>query len=440
MATTRVRTLTFLPEIFQTPSNSQFLAATLDQLVNPPVATRIQGYVGSRFGYGVNAKDHYVTEPTKTRTDYQLDPGVVFTAPSNSTNPPAGSAVEFISYPGIIDALKLDGGATDDNSALFKSQFYSWDSFADLDKLINFNEYYWLPLGPPAVTVSASTVYSNQQYVITDLPNGYQVSIQNQVGSSINPTLTLLRGGTYTFTVNQASQFWIQTLPGTSGYEPPPNQNIYTRNVYGVTNNGAEQGTVTFNVPAADAQNEYIIPGNLVVDLVSTTPFQSINGQLLSSFENIDGVTSLEGLTVMFYGTGIDPGNPTGYVSSYFSEEGVPYDTNSSEIQAVTPLTLTVGSSSATNFTLITGDTNMFTVGSLITFDAPTFGGVNAGQFYYIGSILNSVDFTISATPGGPDLALVPGAGAMPINFDNVPRAEQNLLIGSITNISLFYQ
>ena len=436
MATTRVRTLTFLPEIFQTPSNSQFLAATLDQLVNPPVATRIQGYVGSRFGYGVNAKDHYVTEPTKTRTDYQLDPGVVFTAPSNSTNPPAGSAVEFISYPGIIDALKLDGGATDDNSALFKSQFYSWDSFADLDKLINFNEYYWLPLGPPAVTVSASTVYSNQQYVITDLPNGYQVSIQNQVGSSINPTLTLLRGGTYTFTVNQASQFWIQTLPGTSGYEPPPNQNIYTRNVYGVTNNGAEQGTVTFNVPAADAQNEYIIPGNLVVDLVSTTPFQSINGQLLSSFENIDGVTSLEGLTVMFYGTGIDPGNPTGYVSSYFSEEGVPYDTNSSEIQAVTPLTLTVGSSSATNFTLITGDTNMFTVGSLITFDAPTFGGVNAGQFYYIGSILNSVDFTISATPGGPDLALVPGAGAMPINFDNVPRAEQNLLIGSITNIS----
>ena len=436
MANTRVRTLTFLPEIFQTPSNSQFLAATLDQLVNPPTATKIQGYVGSRFGYGVNANDYYVTEPTKTRADYQLDPGIIFTAPADSTNPPAGSAVEFISYPGIIDALKTDGGATDNNSALFNSQFYSWDSFADLDKLINFNEYYWLPLGPPAVTVAASTIYTNEQYVITDLPNGYEVSIQNQVGSSINPTLTLIRGGTYTFTVNQASQFWIQTLPGTSGYEPPPNQNIYTRNVFGVTNNGAEQGTVTFNVPAADAQNEYIIPDNLTVDLVSTTPFESINGQLLSSFENIDGVTSLEGLTVMFYGTGIDPGNPTGYVSSYFSEDGVPYDTNSTLIQSVTPLTLTVGSSSATNFTLSTGDTNMFTVGSLITFDAPTFGGINAGQFYYISSILNSVDFTISATPGGSDLALIPGAGAMPINFDNVPRSEQTLIIGSIANIS----
>jgi len=436
MANTRIRTLTFLPEIFQTPSNSQFLAATLDQLVNPPVSTKIQGYVGSRFGYGVNANDYYVTEPTKTRTDYQLDPGVIFTAPPTSQTEVAGTADDFISYPGIIDALKTDGGATDNNSALFNSQFYSWDSFADLDKLINFNEYYWLPLGPPAVTVAASTIYTTEQYVITDLPNGYEVSIQNQVGSSINPTLTLIRGGTYTFTVNQDSQFWIQTLPGTSGYEPPPNQNIYTRNVFGVTNNGAEQGTVTFNVPAADAQNEYIIPGNLTVDLVSTTPFESINGQLLSSFENIDGVTSLEGLTVMFYGTGIDPGNPTGYVSSYFSEDGVPYDTNSTLIQSVTPLTLTVGSSSATNFTLSTGDTNMFTVGSLITFDAPTFGGINAGQFYYISSILNSVDFTISATPGGSDLALIPGAGAMPINFDNVPRSEQTLTVGSIANIS----
>ena len=44
------------------------------------------------FGYGINAKDHYVTEPTKTRVDYQLDPGVVFTNPNETT------ANDFISY------------------------------------------------------------------------------------------------------------------------------------------------------------------------------------------------------------------------------------------------------------------------------------------------------------------------------------------------------
>lgn len=98
----RIRTLNFLPEIFQTPTNRQFLAATLDQLVNPPVKQTIQGYIGSRVGYGVNANDYYVPEPTKTRTDYQLDPGVVFTKYNQST------AKDFISYPGIIDALKED--------------------------------------------------------------------------------------------------------------------------------------------------------------------------------------------------------------------------------------------------------------------------------------------------------------------------------------------
>ena len=416
--TTIVRTLTFLPEIFQTTFNSQFLAASLDQLVNPPIATKVQGYVGSKFGYGVNATDYYVPEPTAARTNYQLDPGVVFTAPPTSETEVAGTATDFISYPGMIDALTMNGGEAADNNTLFTSQFYSWDSFTDLDKLINFNEYYWLPEGPPAVTVAATNVYSSESYLVTDLPNGYQFSIEGQSGSSINPSLTLLRGGTYTFTVSQASQFWIQTFPGTSGFEPAPHTNITTREVYGVTNNGADAGTVTFTVPAADAQAQFLKPGNLTVDLVSTTPFQSINGQLLSSFGNIDGVTSLDGLTVMFYGTGITPAHPTAYISSYLDEVGVPYDTNSAEIQAVAPLTLTVGSSTSSNFTLLTGDTNMLTIGSLVTFADPVFGGVNAGQFYYISSIVDSVTFAISNTPGGPSITLTPDSGLMIINFD----------------------
>ena len=53
---TRIRTINFLPEIFQTTTNSQFLAATLDQIVDQPNTQKIQGYVGSKFGYGINAK------------------------------------------------------------------------------------------------------------------------------------------------------------------------------------------------------------------------------------------------------------------------------------------------------------------------------------------------------------------------------------------------
>lgn len=294
---TRIRTLNFLPEIFKTTTNSQFLQATLDQIVAQPNTKRIEGYIGSRFGYGINAKNYYVTEPTKVRTDYQLDPGVVFTKENQTT------ANDFISYPGIVDALTVEGGLTTNNNRLFTSQFYSWDSFTNLDPIINFNQYYWLPQGPERVTVSSETIFNESSYKVTDVVNGYNIAPVDQPNTTVNPTLTLLRGGTYTFSVNQNSQFWIQGAPGVTGYSPTQ-PNLQTRDVLGVTNNGATMGVVTFTVPYKNAQDEYIFPGNNTVDVVSTTPYSEINGQLLSQVGNIDGITSLNGLTVMFYNTG----------------------------------------------------------------------------------------------------------------------------------------
>jgi hypothetical protein len=39
---TRIRTLNFLPEIFKTTTNSQFLNATLDQIVAQPNTKRLK--------------------------------------------------------------------------------------------------------------------------------------------------------------------------------------------------------------------------------------------------------------------------------------------------------------------------------------------------------------------------------------------------------------
>ena len=61
------------------------------------------------------------------------------------------------------------------------------------------------------------------------------------INSSSNPTLTLKRGGTYTFNVSATGHpFWIKTVQGNG-----------TGNAYnaGVTNNGAQSGTITFTVP-----------------------------------------------------------------------------------------------------------------------------------------------------------------------------------------------
>jgi hypothetical protein len=320
---TRIRTLDFLPEIFKTTTNSQFLSATLDQLVAQPNTKKIQGYVGSKFGYGVNPNDYYVTEPTKTRTDYQLEPGVIFLKENDTT------AKDFISYPGIIDALKSQGGLTENNNRLFNSQFYSWDSFTNLDPIINFNQYYWLPEGPERVVVASNIVYNADNFAIQPAADSYLISSETVGTPSANPTLTLLRGGSYTFAVNQNTQFWIQGVPGITGYN---NEHVQTRDVYGVTNNGATNGLVTFTVPQKNALDDFYHPGNNTVNVVSTKPFDEINGAFVNDIGGIDGVTALDGLTVMFYDTGVV--NETGYLEKFYDQTlydengGVAYDTN----------------------------------------------------------------------------------------------------------------
>ncbi|MFN9952763.1 MAG: hypothetical protein ACK55I_06665, partial [bacterium] len=103
----------------------------------------------------------------------------------------------------ILDALKLQYGLTNNNNDLFESQFYSWDSFTDLDKIINFNQYYWLPQGPPAVTVTNEIVFSENEYTVTSAENTYQIKSLGATAASDNPTITLIRGGSYTFIVDQ---------------------------------------------------------------------------------------------------------------------------------------------------------------------------------------------------------------------------------------------
>ncbi len=413
----RIRTLEFLPEIFQTATNAEFLAATLDQIVNPPVTQKIQGYVGGRLGYGINATNNYVPEPSKTRTDYQLDPAVVFTKTDESL------AKDFISYPGMIDSLKIQGGITDNNSRLFESQFYSWDSFTNLDKLINYNQYYWLPDGAPAVQVSNSTIFSNQNYIVTDLPNAYSISRQGTAVGSSNPVLTLLRGGSYTFAVNQDTQFWIQGEPGVTGFSASQ-PNLNTRDVLGVSNNGANQGLVVFNVPAKDAQNEFAFPFNASVDLISTRSFSEVNGARLADLTNgIDGVTGINGLTILFYNTGVE--NEIGYSSTFFGETN--YDINGSLIQ---PINATITSCDTNYLFLSNQSVDVFyatdpATGQLVfaqptvTFSSPAYPGIIPNQVYYVQNVDQQGNgFTISETLGGPAIVLTPSTGTMPVTIN----------------------
>lgn len=410
----RVRTVEFLPEIFQTPVNRQFLNATLDQLTQEPAYQKTQGFVGRKIGPGVNAADRYVIEPTTERNNYQLEPGVV------SLEPNTNNIEDAITYPGINAALALQGAKTNNADRLYTSEYYTWDPFVDFDKFVNYSQYYWLPSGPEAVDVFSTGVPLSDNFVVTrangvytfsgvagtnpsiTLARGgtytfqvaqnatsdinFQVSNINNTNYVIdfqnNPSLTLVRGNTYTFTLNLSGAypffiktqptlgttnqyndgvtnngattgtitftvpqsapdtlyyvnplfpgmqgtmtvvnaesgtgpgFWIQTDPGVNG-RIPATPNISSRDVLGVTNNGEDLGTITFTVPQATAQDFFYnlptigsIPGKPLgtVDLITNLKFNQINNQFLNSFlqanpRGIDGITSLNGKTIVF--------------------------------------------------------------------------------------------------------------------------------------------
>ena len=196
-----VRTVDFLPEIFQTPVNQQFLSATLDQLVQEPAFKKSQGFIGRRIGPGVNATDRYVVEPTQVRNRYQLEPGVCQINPDNTHQ-----VVDAITYPGINDALAMQGAVTTNPGDLYRSDYYTWDPFVDFDKFINYAQYYWLPNGPDAVTVNATGVPTFQNFTVTR-NNGYY-TFSGVRGN--NPTLTLARQGSYNFAIAQNNQAAIQ--------------------------------------------------------------------------------------------------------------------------------------------------------------------------------------------------------------------------------------
>ena len=207
----RIRSEEFLPEIFQTPANKQLLRSTLDQLYQNPKLKPTQGYIGRKIGPGVTASDNYVLEPTVTRTDYQLEPGVVQLKPNTNKIESA------ITYPGIIDSLALQGADVTRHDRLFNSEHYSFDPFVDYDKYVNFGQYYWVPEGPNSVDVFANSAPIRDDFDVDVTATGYTFS--GEAGTL--PTLTLVREGNYTFNVNDSGHdFWIQSVPGTAGVLP----------------------------------------------------------------------------------------------------------------------------------------------------------------------------------------------------------------------------
>ena len=323
-----VNSLNFLPEVFRTTTNQRFAGATVDQLVQDGVVAPLSGYVGRTFSPTYKLGDNYVPETTSLRKNYQLESSVVIQDDNKNVLFTAG-------YIDLLKTIESNNGFVNNHQRLFSEESYSYDGKFDYDKFVNYGNYYWLPNGPDAVSIYSNQVPLEASFAVTrnTAVNGYTFS---GLGGHPNPQLILARGGTYEFTLNQpGSNFWIQYRPGQAGIEPAI-PTVSTRDVYGVTNNGAETGTIKFKVPQKSAQN-FFLEMKIVeqVDAAVHFDYTEIQNCRLSDFLKIypaglDGVNVAQGKTFVFIGNKIDdlnwtnPAYPTGYQPSTAGGIAVP--------------------------------------------------------------------------------------------------------------------
>lgn len=275
MALTR-KTLEFLPGIFRTDTNRKFLGSTLDQLISEPEIRKLDNFVGRQYSETTTNGTNFKQEPSQRRQNYQLEPSLVVEKD--------GEITATGDYIDLLNRIEYYGGNVTNHDRLFESEYYTFDPFINIDKLVNYSQYYWLPDGPPAITIGTGvdSLVSNAYSFISNT-QVYFVGLPGSANVTINPDLYLVRGKTYTIEIPSSSfhvgKLWIQSQPGQSGINDFT-RSISTREIYGVTNNGVTAGqTITFSVPAKTDQNQFLtMPLIEEIDYVITSKFNVVDG------------------------------------------------------------------------------------------------------------------------------------------------------------------
>jgi hypothetical protein len=172
MADTK-KTVNLLPEYLRTDKNAKFLSSTLDQFIQTPQLERVDGYVGSKITptYDPNT-DFYLTEASPLRKNYQLEPALIIKDQNSKIT-------DVVAFDDIINELTIQGAKTENLDTLLRTEFYSFNPPIDWDKLVNFDQYYWLPTAPKSILVDNTgtniftSVIGQSTYT---MPNGYALS------------------------------------------------------------------------------------------------------------------------------------------------------------------------------------------------------------------------------------------------------------------------
>jgi len=186
----------FLPKYFRTKTNEKFLSSTIDQLIQPGVAEKINAFYGRKTAKSYKPSDSYVEDVTIQRQNRQLEPAAVVVDDLDNV-------LFHKDYTDLINQISSFNGTVSNQSLLNSQEYYSWDPAIDWDKFVNFREYYWLPNGPQTVNVFGQTTEIVSTYsVTTEVQDDNTVYKFSPPGFTPNPTLKLYRGQTYRFEID----------------------------------------------------------------------------------------------------------------------------------------------------------------------------------------------------------------------------------------------
>jgi len=105
----------FLPRYFRTEVNSKFLQATLDQLTQPGVAEKLNGYYGRKISKAYNASDNYVGDVSTQRENYQLEPVTLI-------KDNLGNVTFLKDYNDYLNQIKSFGGNVENQEVLNRQE------------------------------------------------------------------------------------------------------------------------------------------------------------------------------------------------------------------------------------------------------------------------------------------------------------------------------
>ena len=310
-----------LPRYFRTKSNKKFLSSTVDQLIQPGVVEKLNGYVGRKSAKAFVASDNYIEDVSIDRENYQLEPASV-------VKDTLGNVSFYKDYNDYVNQLNSFNKGVQDHSVFNQQEYYAWDPHVDWDKLTNFREYYWLPNGPQSFGLPGNTIDVESTYTVRIGDNvDNNTYIFSPDGLTNNPTITLYRGITYKFDIDTPNlPFTIKTKKTLDeGFDLDSSSILVLE---GVSVQGLEKGVSTLQLGTDTpdilyytASNDLQASGTIVVKDITEATFIDVEKEILGkkSYKASNGVELSNGMKVFFTGEV----EPAMYAEQAFYVEGV---------------------------------------------------------------------------------------------------------------------